>query len=83
MGACLRFHPLYESVGEAALPGALICAGAEEVALVGRSFTVFRYEWRELGGGVRAVYRIAVDGRIVGFNFQWAWASGFVAGTSA
>jgi predicted Rossmann fold flavoprotein len=24
-----------------------------------------------------------VDGRIGGFNFQWAWASGFVAGTSA
>lgn len=23
-----------------------------------------------------------VDGRIGGFNFQWAWASGFVAGTS-
>jgi len=66
VGACLRFHPLYESVGEAALPGALVCAGAEEVALGGRSFTVFRYEWRELGGGVRAVYRIAADGRIIG-----------------
>lgn len=24
-----------------------------------------------------------VDGRIGGYNFQWAWASGFVAGTSA
>ena len=24
-----------------------------------------------------------VDGRIGGFNFQWAWASGFLAGTSA
>lgn len=24
-----------------------------------------------------------VDGRIGGFNFQWAWASGFVAGTEA
>jgi predicted Rossmann fold flavoprotein len=24
-----------------------------------------------------------VDGRIGGFNFQWAWASGFVAGVSA
>ncbi|MFZ4574605.1 MAG: NAD(P)/FAD-dependent oxidoreductase [Phycisphaerales bacterium] len=24
-----------------------------------------------------------VDGRVGGFNFQWAWASGFVAGTSA
>jgi predicted Rossmann fold flavoprotein len=24
-----------------------------------------------------------VDGRIGGFNFQWAWASGFVAGTGA
>jgi predicted flavoprotein YhiN len=24
-----------------------------------------------------------VDGRIGGFNFQWAWASGFVAGTSS
>jgi len=24
-----------------------------------------------------------VDGRIGGFNFQWAWASGFVAGGSA
>jgi predicted flavoprotein YhiN len=24
-----------------------------------------------------------VDGRIGGFNFQWAWASGFVAGRSA
>jgi predicted Rossmann fold flavoprotein len=24
-----------------------------------------------------------VDGRIGGFNFQWAWSSGFVAGTSA
>jgi predicted Rossmann fold flavoprotein len=24
-----------------------------------------------------------VDGRIGGFNFQWAWASGFVAGASA
>ncbi|MGF1573848.1 MAG: NAD(P)/FAD-dependent oxidoreductase [Sumerlaeia bacterium] len=24
-----------------------------------------------------------VDGRIGGFNFQWAWASGFVAGTQA
>ena len=22
-----------------------------------------------------------VDGRIGGFNFQWAWASGFVAGS--
>jgi len=24
-----------------------------------------------------------VDGRIGGFNFQWAWASGFVAGAAA
>jgi predicted flavoprotein YhiN len=24
-----------------------------------------------------------VDGRIGGFNFQWAWASGFVAGCAA
>ena len=24
-----------------------------------------------------------VDGRIGGFNFQWAWASGYVAGLSA
>ena len=24
-----------------------------------------------------------VDGRIGGFNFQWAWASGYVAGASA
>jgi predicted flavoprotein YhiN len=24
-----------------------------------------------------------VDGRIGGYNFQWAWASGFVAGTAA
>jgi predicted Rossmann fold flavoprotein len=24
-----------------------------------------------------------VDGRIGGFNFQWAWASGYVAGTAA
>lgn len=24
-----------------------------------------------------------VDGRLGGFNFQWAWASGFVAGTAA
>ena len=24
-----------------------------------------------------------VDGRIGGFNFQWAWASGFIAGSSA
>jgi len=23
-----------------------------------------------------------VDGRIGGFNFQWAWASGYVAGAS-
>ena len=24
-----------------------------------------------------------VDGRIGGFNFQWAWSSGYVAGVSA
>jgi predicted flavoprotein YhiN len=24
-----------------------------------------------------------VDGRLGGFNFQWAWSSGFVAGTAA
>jgi predicted flavoprotein YhiN len=24
-----------------------------------------------------------VDGRIGGFNFQWAWSSGYVAGCSA
>ncbi|HKC24559.1 MAG TPA: NAD(P)/FAD-dependent oxidoreductase, partial [Thermoanaerobaculia bacterium] len=24
-----------------------------------------------------------VDGRIGGFNFQWAWASGWVAGVSS
>jgi predicted flavoprotein YhiN len=24
-----------------------------------------------------------VDGRIGGFNFQWAWASGYAAGTGA
>jgi predicted flavoprotein YhiN len=24
-----------------------------------------------------------VDGRIGGYNFQWAWASGFVAGSAA
>ena len=24
-----------------------------------------------------------VDGRIGGFNFQWAWATGFIAGSSA
>jgi len=26
---------------------------------------------------------VDVDGRLGGFNFQWAWASGFVAGTGA
>jgi hypothetical protein len=65
-GACMRFRPLYESVGEAALPGALVCTGSEEVELGGRSFVVFRYEWRELGSDVRAVYRIATDGRVIG-----------------
>jgi predicted flavoprotein YhiN len=24
-----------------------------------------------------------VDGRIGGYNFQWAWSSGFVAGSGA
>jgi predicted flavoprotein YhiN len=24
-----------------------------------------------------------VDGRLGGFNFQWAWSSGYVAGTGA
>jgi predicted flavoprotein YhiN len=24
-----------------------------------------------------------VDGRLGGFNFQWAWSSGYVAGTAA
>jgi predicted flavoprotein YhiN len=24
-----------------------------------------------------------VDGRVGGFNFQWAWASGFLAGRAA
>jgi predicted flavoprotein YhiN len=24
-----------------------------------------------------------VDGRIGGFNFQWAWSSGFLAGAAA
>jgi len=24
-----------------------------------------------------------VDGRLGGFNFQWAWSSGFVAGNAA
>jgi predicted flavoprotein YhiN len=24
-----------------------------------------------------------VDGRIGGFNFQWAWATGFLAGSAA
>ena len=26
---------------------------------------------------------ISFDGRIGGFNFQWAWASAFVAGSAA
>jgi predicted flavoprotein YhiN len=26
---------------------------------------------------------LEVDGRIGGFNFQWAWASGFVAGVGS
>jgi predicted flavoprotein YhiN len=31
--------------------------------------------------GVRLVGEVLdVDGRIGGFNFQWAWSSGFVAG---
>jgi len=31
--------------------------------------------------GLYCVGEIAdVDGRIGGFNFQWAWSSGFVAG---
>jgi len=66
VGACLHFHPLYESVGEAALPCALVVTGAEEVDLGGRSITIFRCEWRQLGGGVQAVYRIAADGHMVG-----------------
>ena len=28
-------------------------------------------------------WQLYTDGRIGGFNFQWAWASGYVAGTSA
>jgi predicted flavoprotein YhiN len=26
---------------------------------------------------------VDVDGRIGGFNFQWAWATGYLAGTAA
>ena len=33
--------------------------------------------------GVRDARRtIDVDGRIGGFNFQWAWSTGYIAGTS-
>jgi predicted flavoprotein YhiN len=38
-------------------------------------------ESRKCPGLYMAGEILDVDGRIGGFNFQWAWASGFVAGT--
>ena len=39
-------------------------------------------ESRKCPGLYMAGEILDVDGRIGGFNFQWAWASGFVAGIS-
>ena len=51
---------------------------AEKAALVDELDAILAQRGLYLAGEI-----LDVDGRIGGFNFQWAWASGFSAGKSA
>jgi predicted flavoprotein YhiN len=59
--------------------------GCAEVTAGGMPLTEVRLETMEsrVCPGLYVCGEICdVDGRIGGFNFQWAWASGYVAGMS-
>jgi len=68
-----------EVVGDRGFAGAEVTAGGVDLREV---------NWRSLESrlvpGLHLCGEVLdVDGRIGGFNFQWAWSSGFVAGRGA
>lgn len=67
-----------EIVGDRGFTHAEVTAGG--VPLV--ELNLSSMESRQCPGLYLAGEILDVDGRIGGFNFQWAWASGFVAGIS-
>jgi predicted Rossmann fold flavoprotein len=67
-----------EIVGDRGFTHAEVTAGG--VPLVELNLSTM--ESRKCPGLFLAGEVLDVDGRIGGFNFQWAWASGFVAGVS-
>ncbi|MBI2095098.1 MAG: NAD(P)/FAD-dependent oxidoreductase [Candidatus Omnitrophica bacterium] len=71
-------YPL-EVTGAVGYKKAEVTAGGVELAGIKDS----TMESRSLPGLYFAGEILDVDGRIGGFNFQWAWSSGYVAGTSA
>ncbi len=71
-------HPL-EVVGDRGYTFAEATAGGVPLSEV----KLDSMESRRVPGLHLAGEILDVDGRVGGFNFQWAWASGYVAGTAA
>lgn len=78
LGALVTATPL-EIAGDRGFAAAEATAGGVPLAEV----RLDSLESRVCPGLHLAGEVLDVDGRIGGFNFQWAWASGFVAGTAA
>lgn len=68
-----------EPTGDRGFPHAEVTAGGVPLAEV----RLESMESRRMPGLFLCGEILDVDGRIGGFNFQWAWASGWVAGRSA
>jgi predicted flavoprotein YhiN len=67
-----------EIVGDRGFSHAEVTAGGVPLS----EMNLATMESRKCPGLYMAGEILDVDGRIGGFNFQWAWASGFVAGIS-
>ncbi len=83
-GECRRlfravFHYPLEVTGAVGYKKAEVTAGGVDLAEIKDS----TMESRRLPGLYFAGEILDVDGRIGGFNFQWAWSSGTIAGASA
>ena len=84
------FLQLVDRAGQQQLADALALAGGvdgERVDAAGAVAAMLADERDDPAGDVPGLYLVGemldCDGRIGGFNFQWAWSTGFIAGNGA
>lgn len=57
-GACFRYRPIEEGMGQTGLPSALVVVGEEEIGIDGGTVATWRVEQRRLGGSQAVRYWI-------------------------